>query len=140
MENLKHGNSSDKEKSVCYGIIGNIPKEFRSADLRAMFSSFIEKKGFECFHFRHRPEFRQDIASNGGDIQTQGSNTTCCIISILRENLVDLIKGYHGKTWVDRSGKYFRSKAVISKVRITETTGVCIYIKIGHLVSEETVG
>ncbi|XP_019634690.1 PREDICTED: G patch domain-containing protein 3-like [Branchiostoma belcheri] len=43
-------------KKVVYGIVGNIPGHFHSADLRNFFSQFIESGGFDCFHFRHRPE------------------------------------------------------------------------------------
>ena len=37
-------------------LILNIPSRFHSSDLRAFFSHFVEKKGFSCFHYRHRPE------------------------------------------------------------------------------------
>lgn len=37
-------------------LVGNIPGRFRSYDLRAFFSHLVEKRGFHCFHFRHRPE------------------------------------------------------------------------------------
>ena len=39
-----------------YAIVGNIPGDYHSCDLRNYFSQFIETGGFECFHFRHRPE------------------------------------------------------------------------------------
>ena len=41
-----------------FGVIGNIPADYHSADLRNYFSMFIEDGGFTCFHFRHRPELR----------------------------------------------------------------------------------
>ena len=125
--NDSNDQTSTKEKSeLCHGVIGNIPNEFHSADLRAMFSNFIndETLGFICFHFRHRPEFRRDVASNGGVQETQASTTTCCVIMILKEKLQYLIKCYHGKNWVDRNGKYFPSKAVISKIRIKTGQGL----------------
>ena len=40
-------------------LIGNIPGEFHSYNLRSFFSHLIEKNGFACFHFRHRPEYRK---------------------------------------------------------------------------------
>ena len=43
---------------------------------------------------------------------------------MLKKQLKELIKGYHGKNWVDRNGKYFPSKAVISKIRIKEGKGL----------------
>lgn len=46
----------DKWKSCRFFLVGNIPAKFRSADLRAVFSQFVEKEYFLCFHYRHRPE------------------------------------------------------------------------------------
>lgn len=125
MESLGDQNSAKEDEEVCYAIVSNIPKEFRSADLRAMFSNFIndETKGIKCFHFRHRPEFRRETSSNGEDKEIQSSSTTCCVILILKEKLQDLIKCYHGKNWVDRNGKYFPSKAFISKIKVQEGKG-----------------
>ena len=125
MENLNSEISTKGEGEACYGIVSNIPKEFRSADLRAMFSNFIngETEGFKCFHFRHRPEFRCEALANGEDKEVQSSNTACCVIMISKKQLKELIKDYHGKNWVDRNGKYFPSKAVISKIRIKEGKG-----------------
>ncbi|XP_063875610.1 G patch domain-containing protein 3-like [Scylla paramamosain] len=37
-------------------VISNVPENFHSADLRNFFSEFIEKRAFNCFHFRHRPQ------------------------------------------------------------------------------------
>lgn len=117
---LNKNRSHSAEEELCYGIIGNIPKEFHSADLRMMFSNFIDSEtgGFRCFHFRHRPEFRREEASNSGNGETFKSSTTCCVILIIKEKLQELIRCYHGKHWVDRRGKYHPSKAVISKIRI----------------------
>ncbi|XP_056448864.1 G patch domain-containing protein 3 [Gadus chalcogrammus] len=41
---------------VVFFAVSNIPAIFRSADLRNYFSQFIESGGFQCFHYRHRPE------------------------------------------------------------------------------------
>lgn len=112
--------SNGREEKLCYGIVGNIPKEFHSADLRAMFSNFInsETDGFRCFHFRHRPEFKREKEDDDVNEETCVSSTTCCVILILEAKLQELIAGYHGKNWVDRKGKYHPSKAVISKIRV----------------------
>ena len=127
MEDLREKNLADEEEEGCYAIVSNIPKEFRSSDLRAMFSNFIndESKGFKCFHFRHRPEFRHGAGSNGEDKEIKTPSTTCCVIFILKEKLQDLINCYHGKNWVDGNGKYFPSKAFISKIRVKEGEGWC---------------
>ena len=44
------------EDDVVYAIISNIPYSYHSSDLRNYFSQIIEAEGFDCFHFRHRPE------------------------------------------------------------------------------------
>ena len=46
----------EKWKRCSFLLIGNIPAKFRSADLRAVFSHYVEKGCFLCFHYRHRPE------------------------------------------------------------------------------------
>ena len=37
-------------------IIFNIPPQFGASDLRRFFTTFIESKSFQCFHFKRRPE------------------------------------------------------------------------------------
>lgn len=54
-EEVKAG-EDDKWKRCSFLLIGNIPAKFRSADLRAVFSHYVEKGCFLCFHYRHRPE------------------------------------------------------------------------------------
>lgn len=43
-------------KNSWLGVIRNIPSSFHSSDLRSFFSQLIEEKGFDCFHYKHRPE------------------------------------------------------------------------------------
>lgn len=50
----------EKWRKCVFLLIGNIPAKFRSADLRAVFSHYVEKGCFLCFHYRHRPEQIQD--------------------------------------------------------------------------------
>ena len=67
-------------------LVGNIPGHFHSYDLRGFFSHFVEKGGFHCFHFRHRPEHlptRDDQkgvgiggTSNRADEQTTASQNS----------------------------------------------------------------
>ena len=46
----------EEARRCCFVLVGNIPVELRSADLRAFFSHLVERRAFACFHFRHRPE------------------------------------------------------------------------------------
>ena len=85
-------------------LVGNIPGRFHSYDLRAFFSHFVEKGGFHCFHFRHRPEHlptksdRYNLvhdeegtatASEDSTEQPQGS-TDAAESSVIREGLSSL--------------------------------------------------
>jgi hypothetical protein len=50
--------------NAVYAIIGNIPANYHSSDLRNYFSQFVEGGGFDCFHFRHRPEIKRPLTEN----------------------------------------------------------------------------
>lgn len=79
-----------------YYIIGNIPSQFRSADLRAYFSQFTEKKGFKCFHYRHRPQVAMAATDESVDPK---SNYCCCIVKV-EPNMVDeFLHLYDNQTW-----------------------------------------
>lgn len=56
-----------------FALVGNIPSVLRSSDLRAFFSHLVEKGGFFCFHYRHRPEHL--TPSRRGQLQTDGVST-----------------------------------------------------------------
>ena len=114
----------DRENVNCYAIINNIPLDYHSADLRNYFSQFIEKRGFECFHFRHRPE--QVQAENEQNISlslscvnsnTQNKRSTCCVIRLKVDKLQKLLKMYQRKHWVDKKGEIMRQICYISKIR-----------------------
>eukprot|EP00058_Branchiostoma_floridae_P017995 XP_002603484.1 hypothetical protein BRAFLDRAFT_220106 [Branchiostoma floridae] len=123
-------------KKVVYGIVGNIPSHFHSADLRNYFSQFIESGGFDCFHFRHRPEARNvDTAGENHDekttvdsetstdpsrCKTNRRKTLCCVVRVVEQRWDELVKMYHGKHWVDRRGDYLRHRATVRRVRLAE--------------------
>ncbi|XP_011405377.1 PREDICTED: G patch domain-containing protein 3-like [Amphimedon queenslandica] len=65
--------SSQIDNSVSYFLLGNIPRGFRSYNLRAYFSHLVEKEAFVCFHFRHRPEF---LNNSGGPATPSGNEKT----------------------------------------------------------------
>ncbi|EDO27871.1 predicted protein, partial [Nematostella vectensis] len=100
-------------------IIGNIPSKLHSADLRAFFSQFIEGKGFDCFHFRHRPEGRGRIDGEVHDEGKSREKTTCCIVRLTEEKIDELIRMYHGQNWTDKTGQIYSQRAVISRIRVT---------------------
>ena len=53
----------EEARRCCFVLVGNIPVELRSADLRAFFSHLVERRAFACFHFRHRPEHLPIVSS-----------------------------------------------------------------------------
>lgn len=70
----QHNEMLETEARRCsFVLVGNIPSALRSSDLRAFFSHLVEKGGFSCFHFRHRPEHL--APSQGQELQTEGAST-----------------------------------------------------------------
>lgn len=67
--------------TLLYAVVGNIPRRYHSCDLRNFFSRIIETDGFDCFHFRHRPEAREtgrnpEISLNCTQNNTQETHGT----------------------------------------------------------------
>lgn len=95
-----------------YFIIGNIPSEFRSADLRAYFSQFTEKKGFKCFHYRHRPQIAT-VTTDGS--QDPNVNSYCCCIVKVNPNMVDeFLHLYNNRPWELASGELVKGLVKIN--------------------------
>nr|XP_006821897.1 PREDICTED: G patch domain-containing protein 3-like [Saccoglossus kowalevskii] len=119
-------------------MIGNIPGNFHSADLRNYFSQFIESGGFNCFHFRHRPEVKsrshRDNSSDGNvqneiDVTSTSSlkrdpknsdNTLCCVVKLSSHNADKLIKMYNGKRWIGKDGSLMASRCRITRVKVNK--------------------
>lgn len=114
-------------------LVGNIPGEFHSADLRAFFSHFVEKGGFVCFHFRHRPEqLRGDTtpvestADSGGEAtqdNPSAAKSTCCVITVAKGLEREFLELYHGKNWSRSDGELLRQRVKLTKLRITSSEG-----------------
>ncbi|TRY88292.1 hypothetical protein DNTS_016687 [Danionella cerebrum] len=110
-----------------YLVVNNIPSKFRSADLRNFFSQFIEREGFVCFHYRHRPELRvplaaQDDLAPGADGRggSAGEKTCCCVVSVRSRDSQMLIKMFTGKNWIDSSGNWLKRTCLIRRIRVSE--------------------
>ena len=122
----KHRMNSPRDSSFL--LVGSIPGEFHSADLRAFFSHFVEKGGFVCFHFRHRPEqLRGDEPTAGsGDESTQNNpsaaKSTCCVIAVAKGLEREFLELYHGKNWSRPDGELLRPRVKLTKLRITHST------------------
>ena len=129
-----------------YAFIGNIPSFYHSANLRNYFSQFIEQGGFDCFHFRHRPEIIRshqdsdsalvgnsdaqkslDLLVNGDrpNDKTSASlrrgRSLCCFIRLRHSKFVELMRMYHRKCWLDRKEESMRSLCYISKIKLVDS-------------------
>ena len=117
----------ENEREMPLAIINNIPSEYHSCDLRNYFSQFIESKGFDCFHFRHRPETKVSVnteRSGTSDVsKTTEKRTTCCVVRMSPDNLRKLMRMYNRKNWLDKNGDIMKQICYISKVRNPKEQG-----------------
>ncbi|KAK7488497.1 hypothetical protein BaRGS_00020282 [Batillaria attramentaria] len=114
-----------------YAVVNNIPQFYHSADLRRFFSRFVETKGFECFHFRHRPEQQSvktslehssGVATTSTKKQDSNTKTFCCIIKLKENRFTDLIRTYHQRHWQDSQGESISSCCLISRLKISSVS------------------
>ena len=110
-------------------LVGNIPGNYHSSDLRKFFFEFSEKKAFSCFHFRHRPEHERTIQDQGStdmteldsqdrssvqdsktSINLKRSGTLCCVVNVKKEFESEFIAAYSDKKWTDRAGNLLPQK------------------------------
>ncbi|XP_037287866.2 G patch domain-containing protein 3-like [Rhipicephalus microplus] len=120
--------AGDRERNVSYVIVNNIPVLYRSADLRNFFTEFIETSGFDCFHFRHRPEVQQKksastsqsdrLRKDDDNSATTRKTTTCCVACVLTDRVDELLRMYDKKHWIGRDGQTLPTRCFIRKVRV----------------------
>ncbi|KAM7310164.1 G patch domain-containing protein 3 [Ixodes scapularis] len=112
------------QRNVVYVIVNNIPKSYRSADLRNFFSEFIETSGFDCFHFRHRPEVQlkkgsdPSVTDDAADASTRTGTTCCCIARVEEDRVDQCLRMYDRKHWVGRDGQTLPTKCFVRRVRV----------------------
>jgi hypothetical protein len=114
-----------ENKNYVYAVVNNIPSVYRSADLRRFFSTFVETGGFDCFHFRHRPELKSvknndstsfnSEASSSKALPKNNTQTFCCIVRFLGNKFVECMRTYHQRNWQDSKGESMSSKCLISR-------------------------
>ena len=115
--------NSHSASEMCYSVVNNIPKPFRAKDLRYFFSGMIENGQFDCFHFQHRPERKQqreqELDSNIESKQ-KPLKTRCCLVRLTQSFREKLFSEYHGKRWFDKSRADAPLKCIITKVKIAD--------------------
>ncbi|KAM6909853.1 G patch domain-containing protein 3 [Xenentodon cancila] len=128
---------SGDQRPVFFAV-SNIPVTFRSADLRNYFSQFIESGGFQCFHYRHRPEVLRPSeepgsgggGSSGSSSEPDGSTkntfvpektvtSCCCVVSVNAQEADRFFKMYAGNHWIESSGTWLSRRCVIRKVKVS---------------------
>ena len=102
----------------CY-IVGNIPSQFRSADLRAYFSQFTEKKGFICFHYRHRPQIA--MGTTDGSKDKNESNDCCCIVKVDPNMIDEFLHLYNNQPWELANGELIEGSV---KINLAEESSI----------------
>ena len=135
-------------KNSTFFLVGNIPPSFRSAGLRTYFSNFVEKKFFNCFHYRHRPEqLREDKKEqqrevnssqdfeNGATVAsssllsssvslTNKSGATvmskCCVVALVYQKGEEFMHMYHSKNWSQADGGLLPWKVHITRLDVVE--------------------
>lgn len=116
------------EREAIFAIINNIPASYHSCDLRNYFSQFVESKGFECFHFRHRPERKSVPESVQTDRSIPGTGnlqqrTTCCVVKLFPGKFKTFLKLYNRKHWIDENSEVMAQVCYISKVKTPQDRG-----------------
>lgn len=136
-------------RNCCFVLVGNIPGVLRSSDLRAFFSHIVEKRGFVCFHYRHRPEhvaptaqestlssiregpeecegdveLVQNLASEAstavGDGGATAASTRCCVAAVDKRLEEEFLSRYRGRHWAKCGGELLRRKIKISRLSVT---------------------
>ncbi|XP_026225879.1 G patch domain-containing protein 3 [Anabas testudineus] len=125
-----------------YFAISNIPVTFHSADLRNYFSQFIESGGFQCFHYRHRPEVLREsegpentvsgetgastsTSSETDQVPTEGSaskppvKSCCCVVSVRAKDADRFVRMYAGNHWINSKGNWLGRRCVIKKIKVS---------------------
>ena len=140
----KEGEEEEEKKwrGCVFFLVGNIPAKFRSADLRAVFSQFVEKKYFVCFHYRHRPEQIQASSAETTSINTESAGITtdvhvggsthshseaggvaktkCCVVAMERNGNGGrtFVQMYASKNWSTADGGFLRQKVRITELKV----------------------
>eukprot|EP01134_Creolimax_fragrantissima_P004745 CFRG4745T1 len=73
-----------------YVVVGGIPEDYKSIDLRVFFSDMVEAGFFTTFHYQHRKEPKSK------------HNTKSCMVTVSDKHLKQL-KRYVGSVWHDRN-------------------------------------
>lgn len=131
-----------EDASSVYFAVSNIPVTFHTVDLRNYFSQFIESGGFQCFHYRHRPEILREsevprTAAPGEEAEgrPEGSESdrranasakkrSCCCVALVHDKHAGrFARMYAGNHWIDSKGNWLSRRCVIRRVKVSNDEG-----------------
>ncbi len=109
-----------KASQCTYVLIRNIPKDFKSFNLRRFFTDFVEAEKMECFHYRHRPEVKTAAAKSGGDDPSVTTkDTRCCLVRFSGPSAAkEFASRYNGRHWTDEKGVDLCSRCIVTRVKM----------------------
>lgn len=118
-------------------LVGNIPKSFRSSNLRDYFSNFVEKGIFSCFHYKHRPEHlrgSKQLLNTSSKIEATPSTSKeakdgyptskCCVVAVKSEFGGDFLKTHQNRNWSQEDGSLLAGKVHITKLDVSHPSTV----------------
>ena len=112
--------STNREASFL--LVSNIPPQLHSSHLREYFSQFVEKKGFLCFHYRHRPEYVEGLhsGSTARDVGCltvpKAAQTNCCVVAVRKSLDAEFFRLYQGTNWIGPNEKLLSATVKIKRV------------------------
>ncbi len=106
-------------------LVRNIPKDFRSSDLRRFFTEFVESDRVDCFHFRHRPEVKKASSSSSSDpssssgAEVTATDTRCGMVRFVdADEAARFLASYNGKHWTDEHGVEMGQRCIMNRVKV----------------------
>lgn len=142
--------AESEDVASVYFVISNIPVAFRSADLRNYFSQFIESGGFQCFHYRHRPEIHRqsegpentvcgnvngeegssspsetDQVTKNGSVEKRTVKSCCCVVSVHNKEADRFVRMYAGNHWINSKGNWLARRCVVKRIKVSNDKGQC---------------
>jgi len=97
-------------------LVRNIPRSYRSADLRRFFTDFVEGDKLVCFHFRHRPEVKANADGQNGK-----KDSCCCLILVAEEHVRAFLERFPGRHWTAEDGLDLPVKCFASQVKVCQS-------------------
>jgi len=141
MADVNKKSDNDNDDYMVYALVANVPPIYHASDLRNYFSQFLEQGGFDCFHFRHRPEIAKrynhecdeqvlgvDSGKSGRSVTGRvcrsnskpNQKTMCCVIRLRNSKFEELARTYDRKCWLDRKGESVKSICCISRIKVAD--------------------